>query len=132
MFIDSAKNTLRLASDPDNLFIINMRSQATMEALNHRYMATPDEAYRDVAALWAEHAKVDLTVGQVEAILSLYPRERITMVLANTVSDTDVADQLMSVLAHFYLGCSWPTYGDNVDSDRFLSLLQHQVKQMEF
>ena len=132
MFVDSAKNTMRLAQDSENLFVINMRSKTTMEILNHRYMATPDEAYRDVAALWAEHAKVDLTIGQVEAILSLYPRERIAMVLANTVSDTDIADQLMSVLAHFYLGCTWPTYGDNVDTDRFLSLLQHQVKQMEF
>lgn len=130
MFIDSAKNTLRIAEQREQFFIIEMRNKSTMEILNHRYMTTPDDAYCDVARLWSEAANADVTPAMAEQILSLYPRERIAMVLAGNVEETDIRDQLMDVFAHFFLGCTWPTYGDQVDSDRFRSLLQHQIQSM--
>jgi hypothetical protein len=131
MFIDSAQNTLKMAEDEHQGFIVNARWQQSIELLNHRYMVVPDEAYAEVAELWSEEAKVDLLPAQAEQILSLYIRERTALVLAGSI-DTMMRAEMLGVLTHFFLGCSWPTYVDHVKLDRFIALLQHQVKQAGF
>lgn len=127
MKVDSAKNTMAIAENPNQFFVVESRLRQSMELLNHRYIATPDECYYTVVALWKEEAKLELKASQVETILSLYPRDRILLTLVGNTINPDVREAMLDVLAHFFLGCKWPDYGDNVDKERFISLLQHQL-----
>jgi hypothetical protein len=126
MKVHSAKSTMATAENPNQFFAVELRLRESMQLLNHRYIVTPDEAYYTVAMFWNKEAKLDFKASQVEMILSLYPRERILFTLCGNTINPDVAEELLSVLSHFFLGCKWPGYGDSVDMERFVSLLQHQ------
>jgi hypothetical protein len=132
MKIDTAKNTLQTAESANQFFLIEGRLRQSMEMLNHRYLATPIESYQTVVALWEKEAKWNFTTDQVETILSLYPRDRILITLIGNTINPDAKEAALDVLAHFFLGCKWPDFGDSVDMERFVSLLQHQFGQAGF
>ena len=66
-------------------------------------------------------------IDKVSEVLSLYPAQRINLAL----SGVDNAD-LSFAAANFFLGTTWPTYGDEVDVDRFVEVLQQQAQLMDF
>ncbi|BDD79641.1 hypothetical protein [Burkholderia phage FLC9] len=132
MKFDTAKNTLQTAENQHQFFIIDGRLRESTDMLNHRYLATPDEAYQTVAALWDKEAGVVLNTDQVSAIFSLYPRDRILITLVGNTIAQDAKEAALNVLSHFLLGCKWPDYGDSVDMERFKSLLQFQVNVAGF
>lgn len=130
MFIDSARNTMTIAQNKNQFEVIEERARETLTLLNHRYMTTSDSLYTEVAKMWSDAMKADFNAAQAASILSLYARERIALTLTGAITP-ELRQQLLDVLAHFLVGCHWPTYGDTVDMDRFLSLLQHMKNSME-
>lgn len=132
MKFDTAKNTLQTAESSNQFFIIEGRLRESLDMLNHRYLATPDEGYQTVIALWEKEVKWTFTLDQVQSILSLYPRDRILVTMVGNTINSDAKEAMLNVLSHFFLGCKWPDYGDSVDMERFISLLQHQINTAGF
>ncbi|HCF3018596.1 TPA: hypothetical protein NIB55_005866 [Pseudomonas aeruginosa] len=60
-------------------------------------------------------------------MLSLYPRTRISLAV-----DGEADDELSFAAAHFFLGTSWPTFGDKVDVTAFVNVLQQQALLMNY
>lgn len=95
-----------------------------------------------VANTLQEELQLTLSTEQINAILSLYPHARIKLALDGL--DTEPMGLVMDAFAHFFLGCSWPKYGDIqhgepvegadklVDMDEFRALLKKQAKTMGF
>jgi len=46
--------------------------------------------------------------------------------------DGEADDELSFVAAHFFLGTSWPTFGDKVDVTAFVNVLQQQALLMGY
>jgi hypothetical protein len=132
MKFDTAKNTLQTAESSNQFFIIEGRLRESLDMLNHRYLATPDEGYQTVIALWEKEVKWTFTLDQAQSILSLYPRDRILVTMVGNTINSDAKEAMLNVLSHFFLGCKWPDYGDSVDMERFISLLQHQINTAGF
>lgn len=129
MKFDSAKNTMDIAESGHRFFLLTDRLRQSMDMVNHRYVATPDQCYQTVVALWEKEAKITLRPSDVEVILSLYPRDRILLTEIGNTINPDVREAMLNVLSHFFLGCKWPDFGDSVDMERFTSLLQHQFNE---
>lgn len=137
MFIDTHVNTLKLATLDDGItddgthYILRMRRDASQFFFANRDAIPTDTQYSEVAQYFGEITELDFTTGDVAAILALYPFARIKVTL-DGISPTDVRDELSNAVAYFFLGCTWPTFGDKVDIAPFVALLQKQARLMGF
>jgi hypothetical protein len=133
MYIDSPQKTMALAAklggpqDADVRSLMRMRLQSCTFYYENRNAMPTAQDYVDAAQRMSEATELDISVEQAEAILALYPHARIKIALYGT-SDTDVREEMMFAAAHFFLGCEWPVYGDNVDIEAFVQLLKEQAE----
>jgi hypothetical protein len=137
MFIGDAKRMVEAdtsyrngKSDTANYILVNMVDNAKWLAENANAEPT-DEQYKEVQSFILECSGIDLGTKGTKTLLSIYPRAKIK-VAKYDVSDTDVRDDISFAVAHFFLGCAWPTYGDNVDIDAFVDLLKRQAVKVGF
>jgi len=77
-----------------------------------------------------ENVGLNLTEVQMRGIISLYPHARIK--LAYYGEDTETVDCLLDAFAHFFLGCQWPTYGDDVSPNVFRQAMHARMRAMKF
>lgn len=138
MFIDTPENTLRISRNEDGRvddgrhYLLHMR-QGNSEFLLKNRLATPtQENYEAVAANFTEQTGLAFTAQQAANILDLYPNSRIKIAMYNGIKDSDVRDGLADVMAHFFLGCRWPVFGDTIEIKEFLVVLQKQGLAMGY
>ena len=138
MFIDSPSNVLRIAADQHGVtddgthYLLRMRRDASAFFLAQRDAQPSEDNYAAVAAFMSEITGLVIDAVCAKQLLSLYPQTRINVAEFGGIAATDVRDGLSFVAAHFFLGCSWPTFGDSVDIDAFVGLLQRQAVLMGF
>ncbi len=125
MHIINPNTIVQLAEkDPE---ILNMRRQYHLALLNIQHLTLQPEHVVAAHDLVKEHAGLDIPTTVLESILNLYPETKVRIADNKGVIDTDINDLLLDVIAHFFLGCSWPIGIDNVDIDVFLSVLKRQA-----
>lgn len=138
MFIDTAKNTMRIAALKEGItsdgthYILNMRRDTSMFYLENNEVIPSDENYNDASQFLSDITELDISSKQARSILSLYPQVRIKMAIYDGIEDTDVRDGLGFSAAHFFLGCQWPTFDDELDAHTFVDLLKKQALLMGF
>jgi hypothetical protein len=74
---------------------------------------------------------ISFSTVQMTDIMALYPMVRST-VAAFGCQDTQDREFVLGMLADFFLGTTWPTFGDEVDIDAFLSRLTKSAKAMGY
>jgi len=135
MFIDSAKNTLKIASRLDELtsdgthYLLRMRRESAAFLYENRDAMPTDERYAEAAAYLKEITELEFSLEQTKNILSLYPNVKISLATSSLLSSRE---GLSFVAAHFFLGCDWPVYGDNIEVDDFLNILKKSANLMGF
>jgi hypothetical protein len=138
MHISTPANTLSLNAriedrQADGLhYIFAMQRSASQFYLDNAAAQPSEKHLEEVAGYFAGITGLAFSSEQAEAILSLYPRARIKVAVYDGIFDTDVRDELSFAVAHFFLGCSWPTYGDAIDLDEFMDLMTRQALAMGF
>jgi hypothetical protein len=138
MFIDTPANTLRISRNEDGRvddgrhYVLHMRQESSEFLLKNRLATPTQENYESVAANFTEQTGVAFTALQAAAILDLYPNSRIKIAVYNGIGDSDVRDGLGDVMAHFFLGCRWPVFGDAIEIKEFLAVLQKQGLAMGY
>lgn len=80
----------------------------------------------EAAAYIREFSQIDLSATEVGEMLMLYPKSRIALATEG-MACTSTEDELAFMVAHFFLECSWPTIGDEVDMQRFVDVLKDQA-----
>lgn len=91
-----------------------------------------EQHYLHAAEFMSATAGFEIDVEMAKGILSLYPHARIKIAKYDGLGDTEVRDLVASALSDFFLGCNWPTYGDNVDLTVFCRALHAQAVKMGF
>lgn len=138
MFIDTPHNTLKIASLEDGItddgrhYLLRMRQDDSTFFLQNRNVMPSLQNYTDAASFLSEITGLKFDADSASAILSLYPQVRIKLAKHNGIGNTDVRHELSFAASHFFLGCTWPTYGDKVNIDAFVALLQAQGAKMGF
>ena len=69
---------------------------------------------------------IDCDTALAKTILTLYPTAKIQVAVYGT--ESDAKDEILWAVAHFFLGCPWPSFEDDVVLSEFISLLQQQAK----
>lgn len=119
-----------ITSLPDERFFLDdgntliefqrLRVEAALELAN---TIPAPEAIAEACEFIKDQAGITLSPDQLLAIYSLYPYER-GRLADSQWGDTDVRDDALDVVAHFFLHSRWPMGKDNVDIDVFVSRLQ--------
>lgn len=108
--------------------ILDTRRQYHKTLLNLQHLKLQPDHVAAARELVKEHAGLDIPVTVLESILNLYPETKIRIADNRGFIDSDVSDLLLDTIAHFFLGCSWPTGADNVDMPFFMGVLKAQAK----
>lgn len=95
--------------------------------IEHINVQPSERQLENAVAYLEELTDLAWTTSQVTMLISLYPRARITLAGSGTAHE-----DLAFAAAHFFLNTSWPTYGDEVDVNAFVELLQRQAILMGF
>ncbi|MBD8088968.1 hypothetical protein IFT48_03165 [Pseudomonas fluorescens] len=138
MFIDNPANTIKLAEGnegrgPESThYLLEMRQDTAKFYMNNVGAIPNAKNYEDARQYLTEFTGLEFTPEQTQSLLDLYPRVRIKLAVCDGISDTDVRDDLSCAAAHLILGCSWPTYGEQVDMDEFMAMLLSQGLEMGF
>lgn len=125
----ATKNT-DLTSDGTNI-VMRLRRDSAMFYYENRDLMPDDETYADAAEFLRAVTKVDISPEMAKAMLSLYPEARIK-IAEYGVSDSDCHDALCFAAAHFFLGSTWPNYGDKIGVPKFVDCLQAEAVRMGF
>jgi hypothetical protein len=137
MFINTAKNFNKIldrseSSEPENAkTIFYMHQDSARFYLDNRKSFPTPENYQDAAKSILEITEIDLTIEQIEAILSLFPFARIKL-SHDGGNDTEVREDVYNAICKFFAGCEAPTYGDKLNINRFIQHLQSQAKSMGY
>lgn len=91
-----------------------------------------DYHYEQARDYISEISGIYLNDQQIRDLIVFYPRVRINLACYDGTYDTEVREELSSMISDFLLGCDWPMYGDNVDVGVFIEALQSQAKRFGF
>ncbi|MEM0550492.1 MULTISPECIES: hypothetical protein [Aeromonas] len=133
MFIYAPNSIIRDDGKPsDNAsYMLEIRRASSMFLYENRDVKPTSLQFKEAAEYLTSNTGICIHHKQAEAILSLYPIARIKLA-KHGVTDTDVCDELAFASAHFFLGCSWPTFGDKINMDEFIALMRKQAGLMGF
>lgn len=122
---------MRCAARPegiDDISFVLKRQSACAFFGNITAKPTPEDI-AEAVAMMADYFEIETTEAELEAILTLYPQAAIGLAEWGA-DDTDIRGQIASAYSNLYLGCDWPTYGDNVDLDAFTAILKAQIERV--
>lgn len=92
---------------------------------NREIVPTPLQ-YAQFTDLLMEVTELAVSPEQGKQVLDLYPFNRIELACGD-IGDTDVKGEVLNAISFFFLGCPWPTYGDNISEDVFLQELRKRA-----
>lgn len=131
MYIAKPGLVMDWAKSSDQNYLLNMRTNLSEYLYENRFATPTDGQYVEAADFIEEISGLRLDGEQIRGLLSLYPSARIKVALEG-LGDTDIRDSLSFAISHFILGCGWPTYGDKVDVEEFVTILQRQAEGLGF
>lgn len=138
MYINDPKHILRLADSEEGLtddgthYLCRMQRDSAKSYWDNADLTPTEAAYRAASEFLTEITQIRIDEDATRRILSLYPHARINLAEANGIGTTLDRENLSFVVAHFFLGSRWPTFGDEVDVERFVSILQSEALALGF
>ena len=131
MKTDHPQNTLRLSRLKEDQvsglhYLFHMRREGIRQYLANASIEPSEELVQEAAQVLSECVDFLVPVEFVRQLLSMYPPVRINLAMVGSAQDSEVRDRLVDAMSHFLLGCTWPTYGDQVDAEEFSALLKRQ------
>jgi hypothetical protein len=124
-----------IESTEDNQMLLDMNLHKNLFLFQNRHKQFDERMALKAAEFVSSQIGFDLNPEQVKGILDLYPHARVKFIEYGGANDTEVCGLVSDAIADFFLGCDWPTYGDNL-TDRqmfvFRELLQRRAQKMGF
>lgn len=139
MFINDAKSFKKILENYDSgvadarqvEFTFELHRNAIKFHLENKDKQPDSSSLDKAVATIKESTGIELTSEQLSEILCLFPSERIKLAVYG-ISDTEVREGMYKVACHFFAGCEAPTFGDEMDLNRFITHLQQQAISMGY
>lgn len=119
------------SSDLDKIDLLRMVRETSYAYLEDSKNVPLDQDYQNAGDYIEEITGIRIPNDMLKKILFFYPRECINLA-SDDFGNSSVQEGITFAIAHFFLGCSWPLIGDEVDIDLFLEALKYQVSKMKF
>jgi hypothetical protein len=137
MFVDSTNKVMSAAKENSALYddaeldsLFSTRADNTQFYLDNVNLAPTTHQVYEVAHIIKIVTGINCDSFLAKTILSLYPTAKIQVAVYGT--ESDAKDEILWAVAHFFLGCPWPTYNDDVQLTEFVLLLQKQAQALGF
>ena len=128
--MSAAKENLALYNDAELDLLFSRRADNTQFYLENVNVSPTTHQVYEVAHIIKIVTGIDCDSFLAKTILSLYPTAKIQVAVYGT--ESDAKDEILWAVAHFFLGCPWPTYNDDVQLTEFVLLLQKQAQALGF
>jgi len=128
--MSAAKENLALYNDAELESLFSTRADNTQFYLENVNVSPTTHQVYEVAHIIKIVTGIDCDSFLAKTILSLYPTAKIQVAVYGT--ESDAKDEILWAVAHFFLGCPWPTYNDDVQLTEFVLLLQKQAQALGF
>ena len=127
--MSAAKENLTLSDDRFHSSFSD-RADTTQFYLDNVNVSPTTHQVYEVAHIIKIVTGIDCDSFLAKTILSLYPAAKIQVAVYGT--ESNAKDEILWAVAHFFLGCPWPTYNDEVQLTDFILLLQKQAQSLGF
>jgi len=132
MLVDSTSKVMAAAKGniilDESLF--SSRANTAQFYLDNVNLSPTTHQVYEVAHIIKIVTGIDCDTLLARIILTLYPTAKIQVAVYGT--ESDAKDEILWAVSHFFLGCPWPTFEDNVELTEFVLLLQQQAKALGF
>jgi hypothetical protein len=134
MRIDSPSHVLKLhhlarfAGGNDAALHLKVRTEQRRFLHDLRDLEPTAEEVEEAAEFLTSVSGILIPPDWFAGVLHLYPNARIRLAAFRSASDCEVRESLVFCLAHFLLGCRWPTLDESALLPQFLALLQEQAE----
>jgi hypothetical protein len=128
--MSAAKENFALYDDTELDSLFSTRADNTQFYLENVNVSPTTHQVYEVAHIIKIVTGIDCDSFLAKTILSLYPTAKIQVAVYGT--ESDAKDEILWAVAHFFLGCPWPTYNDDVQLTEFVLLLQKQAQALGF
>ena len=132
MVVDSTNKVMNAAKESialDGSLFSSKTNTAQFYLENVNLSPSTHQVY-EVAHIIKIVTGIDCSTTLAKTILTLYPTAKIQVAVYGT--ESDAKDEILWAVAHFFLGCPWPSFEDNVELTEFILLLQQQAKSLGF
>ena len=122
------------------LTVFNSEDETVFNMQKYKLQAIFKTA-RNGALTGAEIARICKTVDEAAGIQIPIDKMRVICEYDGAVlfkiqmfglDDTEVQGSILNAVANFFLCCQWPTYGDDIDIERFVKTLQRVAAACNF
>jgi len=113
-----------------NESLFSLRANTAQFYLENVNLSPSTHQVYEVAHIIKIVTGIDCSTTLAKTILTLYPTAKIQVAVYGT--ESDAKDEILWAVAHFFLGCPWPSFEDNVELTEFILLLQQQAKSLGF
>ncbi|MFJ7794686.1 hypothetical protein [Pseudomonas sp. NPDC096950] len=117
----------RTGPDAHSHYWFRMQRDEVARLLKHRDAKPTDTQLSAASKLLEGITGLAWPSDRIQDLLCLYPRLRIAIAF-----ESDLEVELSNAAGHFFLGTSWPTFGDNIDAKAWLAVLQQQAVLMGY
>lgn len=128
--MSAAKENFALYNDTELDSLFSTRAGNAQFYLENVNVSPTTHQVYEVAHIIKIVTGIDCDSFLAKTILSLYPTAKIQVAVYGT--ESDAKDEILWAVAHFFLGCPWPTYDDDVQLTEFVLLLQKQAQALGF
>jgi hypothetical protein len=128
--MSAAKENLALYNDTELDLLFSTQADNTQFYLDNVNVSPTIHQVYEVAHIIKIVTGIDCDSFLAKTILSLYPTAKIQVAVYGT--ESDAKDEILWAVAHFFLGCPWPTDNDDVQLTEFVLLLQKQAQALGF
>lgn len=112
-------------------YLLKVREESNRWLLRHISSAPTVAQLQEAQAFIKEFSGISFDEQQLRDVLALFPIVRVELAVYG-IERMETQDNLMDSVSNFFLGCTWPRMGDNVDMKGFISLLRRQAMAMGY
>lgn len=133
MYISDPKHTMSMIksgydrTDDGTHFLLRSIREGNKHYLDNLHLVPSEERYVQAAETMSDMSELMIGAEDAKKLFDLYPSARINL----AESGVDKED-CSFILAHFFMGCRWPQFGDKMDIDEFVEELKKQAVLIGF
>ncbi len=107
--------------------IFKINKNIAQMVLKHQHSPIPEDQLLLSKELFKSEIGIEFSIKEVRDIICSSPYCRASVIMFG-VEDTEARGSLFNALSLLILNCSWPDYGDKVNIDKFIEVLNKQIK----
>lgn len=126
--MNTAANIVRLFETKNLDAVLDLTRGVRAQALARQHYDVSMPLLQQGVDIIKENAHIELSMAQLDRLLKLYPIQRARII--DSDFDSDAVSSLLTAVSQYFLGCDWPSFGEQVNFVKYIAAMQLAVPLM--